>query len=168
MDLRRLRAGDWIAALSGAVLLGSLLLPWYERGPIACIAVVGVNCPEPRSFSGFEALTVIDWVLVAVALFALALWVVTVTQGTAAVPVATGALLVLLAVVALVFVGVRLVDVPELGRNVERAAGVYLAFAATLGVVVGAAVAIRDERQPAMHAREVEAMRPPSPAEPTR
>jgi hypothetical protein len=31
MDLRRLRAGEWIVAVSGAALLASLFLPWYGR-----------------------------------------------------------------------------------------------------------------------------------------
>ena len=32
MDLRRLRAGEWIAGISGLVLLVALFLPWYGDG----------------------------------------------------------------------------------------------------------------------------------------
>ena len=168
MDLRRLRAGDWLAALSGLVLLVSLLLPWYERGPTACIAVVGVKCPEPRSFSAFEALTVIDWVLVAIALFALALWAATATQQAAAVPVATSSLLTLLALVALVLGVVRIVDLPDLGRDMSRDWGLLVSLAATAGLFCGAALATRDERQPAAARKEVELVTPPGPAGQTR
>src|SRR5688572_20013404 len=46
MDLRRLRAGEWIAAVSGAAVLASLFLPWYDDGA--------------ADLSGWEALGAID------------------------------------------------------------------------------------------------------------
>ena len=38
MDLRRLRAGEWIAGVSGVVLLVSLFLPWYRGRDASRIA----------------------------------------------------------------------------------------------------------------------------------
>ena len=34
MDLRRLRAGEWLAAAAGVALVVSLFLPWYEIGGV--------------------------------------------------------------------------------------------------------------------------------------
>ena len=47
MDLRRLRVGEWLAAVSGLALLASLFLPWYG----------------PGSVTGWEALSAIDVLL---------------------------------------------------------------------------------------------------------
>ena len=60
MDLRRLRAGEWIVALSGVALLGSLFAPWYAGGR-----------------TGWEALAANDVILALIAGAAVALWLIT-------------------------------------------------------------------------------------------
>src|SRR5947207_6767583 len=104
MDLRRLRAGEWIAALSGVLLLVSLFVPWYHRGPVACIALRGVQCPNPDRFTAWESFAVIDVVLALVALFAIAVWVVTAAQRTGAIAIAMDSLLAVAGVMATVIV----------------------------------------------------------------
>jgi hypothetical protein len=164
MDLRRLRAGEWIAALSGGLLLVSLFVPWYERGPVACIALAGVECPNPERFTGWESFAVIDVALAAVALFALAVWVVTATQPTGAIGIASDAILTLLGIAATVIVAVRLANIPDLGRHVERTTGVYLALAGALGVAIGGWLSMQNERGPAEPRVEPERVPPPEPA----
>jgi hypothetical protein len=164
MDLRRLRAGEWIAALSGALLLASLFVHWYHRGPVACIALAGVKCPSPDGFSGWESFAVIDVALALVGLFALALWVITATQPTAAMGIAMDALLTLLGIVATVIVIVRLANLPDLGPHVKRTTGIYLALAGALGVVIGGWLAMQNERVPADLRPEPDRVPPPEPA----
>ena len=73
MGVERLRAGEWLAAAGGVVLLVSLFLPWY--------GLLGADV------SGFEALSVIDLLLVLLALLAIALAVLQATQDSPAMPV---------------------------------------------------------------------------------
>ena len=164
MDLRRLRAGEWIAALSGVLLLVALFVPWYERGPVACIALAGVECPNPKQFTGWDSFAVIDVVLALVALYALAVWAVTATQPTGAIGIAMDATLALLGIAATVIVGLRLASMPDLGPHVERTAGVYLALAGALGVAVGGWLAMQNERGPAEPRTQPERVPPPEPA----
>src|SRR3954447_16651412 len=165
MDLRRLRAGEWIAALSGVLLLVALFVPWYERGPVACIALAGVKCPNPDQFTGWESFAVIDVVLALVALYALAVWGVTATQPTGAIGIAMDAILALLGIVAMVIVGLPLGSTAALGRHVERTTGVYLALAGARGVAVGGWLAMENERGPAEPRTGPQRVPPPEPAQ---
>jgi peptidoglycan/LPS O-acetylase OafA/YrhL len=128
MDLRRLRAGEWITALAGVVLLVSLFAPWY-------------GTPDA---SGWESLAVIDLLLAALAVSAIALLFVTAVQRVPALPIALEALLTGAAIVALVLVLIRVAALPD-GAD-SREWGLWLALAAVLGVAAGCGIAMRDER----------------------
>jgi hypothetical protein len=130
MDLRRLRAGEWIAAACGAVLLVALFLPWYGGGQGEATA--------------WEALAAIDVVLALVAAIGIALLPVTASQRVPAVPIALDAIVTLAALLGLVLVLVRLANLP--GEFDGREWGLWLGLAAALGMVAGGAVAMRDER----------------------
>src|SRR3954470_16042274 len=132
MDLRRLRAGEWILALSGALLLISLFLSWYER--------------DGDGLSGWEAFSVVDVVLAAVALCALAALVITATQDTPALSIAFESLTTLFGLVASVLVVIRVIDLPDLGAGYGMAVGAWLGLLGALGIAGGGLVAIRDER----------------------
>jgi hypothetical protein len=131
MDLRRLRAGEWIAALSGVVLLVSLFLPWYGAG-------------ADGDASGWEALAVVDIALALVAAFGVSLLVVTAAQRVPAVPIALSAIGTLVGLIGVVLVLVRLADVP--GGFDGREIGVWLGLLGAIGIVAGGGVAMRDER----------------------
>jgi hypothetical protein len=130
MDLRRLRAGEWIAALSGAVLLVSLFLPWYGAGA--------------EDASGWEALAVLDVALALVAAFGVALLVITASQRVPAVPIALSTIVTLVGLIGLVLVLIRLANLP--GGFDGRELGVWLGLLGAIGIVAGGAVAMRDER----------------------
>jgi len=125
MDLRRLRAGEWIVALSGVALLASLFLPWYGDR------------------TGFEALAVNDVILAAIALAAIAVLVVTAGQRVPAVPIALESVVTVLGFVALVLVAVRAVWIPD-GAD-GREWGLWLALAGAAGVAMASWVAIGDD-----------------------
>jgi hypothetical protein len=157
MDLRRLRAGEWIAALAGLALLVSLFLPWYGA----------------PSASGWEALTVNDLLLTAVALFAVALLFVTAMQPVPAVPIVLDALVVLAGTVAVALVLVRVGALPDQASSREW--GLWVGLAGAVGIAVGGLISMRDQRlsrpgrptdltgRPVAESVEVEVVSPPSP-----
>lgn len=126
MDLRRLRAGEWIVALSGVALLASLFAPWYG---------------EDRT--GWEALAVNDVILAAVAAAAVGVFLITATQRVPAVPVALESMVTVLGFVAVVVVVVRAIWLP--GVADEREWGLWVGLAGAVGVAVGGWIAIRDD-----------------------
>ena len=147
MDLRRLRHGEWIAGISGALLLVSMFFDWYSVGGI------GANA--------WESLTVIDVFLAISALFGMALFVLAANQRTPAVPQACGQLGVPFAFVAAILVLVRLADLP--GPVDSREIGLYLGVVGALGVLVGLWRSIGDESFPRQVAAQVEVTPLPAP-----
>jgi hypothetical protein len=142
------RHGEWIAGLSGVVLIGALFLDWYSDG-------VG------RAVNGWGSLVVTDVVLAIAGLFGIALMVGAATQRSAAVPQATGGLAVPVAFVAAVLVVIRVLSLPE-GAE-AREIGLWIGVAATLGVLVGAWRSIGDQSFPAGVTAEVEVTPLPAP-----
>ena len=126
MDLRRLRAGEWITALGGAALLVALFLQWYE------------------SATGWKSLTVADIPLAAIAVFALALLPITATHRVPALPLVLDALVALAGKVGLVIVLIRMVSPPDGFEGLD--VGIWLALAASVAIVVGGWLAMHDER----------------------
>ena len=136
MDLRRLRAGEWIAAVSGVALLVSLFLPWYTVAEAA--AGTGWTAYAPlatATTTGWESLSFLDVILALIALFAIALLVVTTTQSASAVPIAMDAVLTLAGIIATLLVLIRVIWLP--GDADGREWAIWLALAASLGIVVG-------------------------------
>ena len=166
MDLRRLRVGEWITALSGVVLLVSLFLPWY--GNEALFA------RDPtETYSAWQSLAVIDVVLALVAAGAVGLAVITAAQRLPAVPLTFNVFLTFAGLLAVVLVLIRVIDLPEIA--VGRMPALWLGLAGALGVLVGSLVALRDDRRsrrgrptdlsgrPAAAPDPPEAIRPPRP-----
>ena len=128
MDLRRLRAGEWLAFTGGVLLIASLFMPWYD------------------DVSGFEALTVIDILLVLVAAVGIALAVLQATQTSPALPVAFGVLSVTTGVIGVLLVLFRLIDAP--GQLGGPGVGAWLGLAAAVGITVGGWRSIANEHVP--------------------
>jgi hypothetical protein len=126
MDLRRLRAGEWIIALSGVALLVSLFLPWYGD-----------------DLTAWEALAVNDVILAAIGLAAIAALIATAGQRVPAVPIALEAVVTVLGFVALVLVAVRAIWIPD-GAD-GREWGLWLALAGAAGIAVSGWIAAADD-----------------------
>jgi drug/metabolite transporter (DMT)-like permease len=137
VDLRRLRAGEWLAAAAGVLLIVSLALPWYEPQ----LPIVPYD-----SLTGFEALTVIDVLLVLAALLGIALGVLQASHDSPALPVAAGVLTVVVGFLALLLVAFRLIDVPRPDDELEAMYGAWLALLATLALTAGGWLSIANER----------------------
>jgi len=130
MDLRKERNGDWIALASGIVLIVALFLPWYEAGG--------------ESASAWQALTVIDVLLLVCALFGVAQWFFTAQQPTPAMPLAIAGLGAWTAIVAMILTLIRVVDAPADGLALDF--GIFVALGASVGLFTGAWRALGDER----------------------
>jgi hypothetical protein len=127
MDLRRLRAGELIAGVAGLVLLVSLFLSWYDGR------------------SGWESLGILDVILALVALDAIAIPILTAAYPVPALPLAHQSLTTLVASVAFLLVVGRVLNIPDWADG--REGGLWIALVATLGVVAGGLLAMRDERR---------------------
>jgi len=129
MDLRRLRVGEWIVGACGVLLLIALFLPWYG---------------DP-SASAWESFTVLDVILALLALAAISVPIVTATQRVPAVPLALESLTALFGVLVAILVLIRVLNLP--GEADGREIGLWLGLIATLGIVAGGLIAMRDERR---------------------
>jgi hypothetical protein len=139
MDLRRLRLGEWIAAISGAALIVSLWLPWWDVGSV--------------SFTSWEALSVVDGLLFVLGVFGIAVLPITAVARTTPPSIASESLLVPFALVMAIVCLLRVLNVPDglegatrAGLEVSREIGAWLGLLASFGVLVGALVGMRDER----------------------
>jgi carbon starvation protein CstA len=136
MDLHRLRPGDWLTGAAGLALLALLWAPWYAVGD--------------GTLSGWQAFGLIDLWLALTALLALALWVLTATRDSPALPVALDVLTTTVAAIAVLLVLVRLGFEPHGDVVTGREWGLYAGVLAVL-VLFGAAVwALRDESGPGL------------------
>jgi hypothetical protein len=158
MDFRRLRVGEWVVGASGLVLFVALFLPWYELGEGI---VVGPPDALDAHASAWDAFTVLDLLLALGALAAIAVVFVTAAQATPALPLALESLVALFGLLLLVLVVFRLADPPDVSflestagaatrervEDIDRATGAWLGLASVLGIIVGAFVAMRDERR---------------------
>jgi hypothetical protein len=139
VDLRRLRAGEWLAAAGGIALIAALLLPWYDIGGI-----------DPQgdarypSANAFEAMTIVPILLVAIALLAISLAILQATQDSPAKPVAAGVLGVTFGALGVVLVLFRIIDRPG-HEFVGLGIGAWIALAATLAITAGAWLSIANE-----------------------
>src|SRR4051794_4496536 len=122
MDLRRLRVGEWIVGASGLLLLVSLFLHWYG---------------DP-SETAWEAFSVLDLILVLLALAAISVPVVTATHRVPALPLAIETLTALFGLVGVLLVLIRVLNLP--GEAGGREIGLWIGLIATLGIVAGALV----------------------------
>ena len=145
MDLRRLRAGEWVAAASGMALLVSLFLPWYG----------------PQSVTAWESLSAIDVLLAFVAATGVLLAIVTAAQRVAAIPVALSALVALAAIVGVLLVLFRMIDIPDGASGREWA--LWLGLAGAAGILVGALMAMREEVRVDGRQPEIDAIPAPRP-----
>ena len=131
MDLRRLKPIDAVTGFFGAALIGLLWAPWYKP-----------------SVNAWQAMSVNDVILCIAGLLGVWLVVMTATQSTAAVPIASAVFATFVGMLAFVLAAIRLVFPPDLGPGpTGRGIGVWLGTAAALGVFVSAAATMRDERR---------------------
>jgi hypothetical protein len=162
----RLRAGEWTAAVGGAALLVTLLLPWFDvelpvppSGNLAAPLLV-----EDGGTSGWDTL---GWLVVVLALAAIgcAAWLVLANALGRPVAQAVAASVLTATVGTFAFVALALralVFQPGPNDVVVLRYGAYLGLLAALILAVGGWLAIKDERTDAPES----AYTPPEPRPP--
>jgi drug/metabolite transporter (DMT)-like permease len=128
VDLRRLRAGEWLALAAGITLIVSLFLPWYET--------------DDGDVSGFAVMSVIDILLVLVAAVGITLAVLQATQTTQTLPVGFGVLTVVTGAIGTLLTLFRLIDSPGAG---DVSWGAWLGLVAVVALTVGGWRSIANE-----------------------
>ena len=130
MKLKQFRLGETIASIGAVLLIVSLLKPWYET-PIGTLDAWDTFGPAV--------------ILLLTALCgALAMVLSAVTERSTALPVSTAVWCVLLGLIATVAAIVRVLERPE--HATSLCAGPWLALAGAVAVLLGAWLALRDER----------------------
>jgi hypothetical protein len=149
MDLGKLRRGEMIAAAGGIVLLIAMFfVDWYAGGadvstPFGDVSVEGAGF-GPWDGQGFTG-TIADLVILAAAIAAIGLAVVTATSRTVALPVAASALTAGLGIGAVVMVLLRMVLQPGPNEFVELRFGIFLALISSAVIAYGGWEAMREE-----------------------
>ena len=136
--MRRLRLGEWLAALAGVGLVVSLALDWYgARG-------------RETGISGFAAFDVIDLLLVLVAATGVALAVLQATRVRPALPVAAGVLTVIAGILGTLLVLYRIVNEPGPDEFLDVRAGAYLGLLAVAALTAGGWLSLAAEHVPGL------------------
>jgi hypothetical protein len=149
MDLGKLRRGELIAAAGGLVLLIALFFfDWYSAGtsvtlPLGTtVSVSGdFGAWDGEGFFGFLA----NLVILAAAVSAVGLAVLTATSRTIALPVAASATTAALGIAAVVMVLLRMLFQPGPNELVSLKFGILLALIATVIVAYGGWTSMREE-----------------------
>jgi hypothetical protein len=138
-----------IAAAGGIVLLVAMFfVDWYAGGgdvgtPFGDVSVEGAGF-GPWDGQGFTG-TIADLVILAAALAAIGLAVVTATSRTVALPVAASALTAGLGIAAVVMVLLRMVFQPGPNEFIELRFGIWLALISSAVIAYGGWEAMKEE-----------------------
>jgi hypothetical protein len=149
MDFGKLRRGEWIAAAGGLLLLITLFfVDWYSAGasvtlPLGTtVSVSGdFGAWDSEGFFGFLA----NLVILAAALSAVGLAVLTATSRTVALPVAASALTASLGIGAVAMVLLRMLFQPGPNELIDLKFGILLALIASLVVAYGGWDSMQEE-----------------------
>jgi hypothetical protein len=161
MDLRRLRVGEWIFGVSGALLPISLFLPWWglegnwiglgPGGPIEG-GVIERSDTVTTNFTAWQVFSVADILFALLGLLALLVFVI-VARSKAPGPGLAGEVLltpfaIVVAIVAIVQIGGTpgALELPPPLPDPSIEIGGWLGLAASFGVLLGLLAAMRDER----------------------
>jgi hypothetical protein len=159
MSLQRLRIGEWVLGVSGAVLLISLFLPWWGLegewiglGPGGPIEGPDHGEGVVTTWTAWQVLSVADILLALLAVLALVVWVLVARWSAPGLGLAGEALLTPLALAMAIVVLVQLLgtpgslEVPPPIRDPTVEWGAWLGLLSTFGILAGLLVGMRDER----------------------
>ncbi len=130
MSLRRLRVGELLALAGVALVIVALTRPWYES-PLGNLTAWDTFGP-----------TIV--LILAAVCAALAMVVSALTERSTALPVATAVWCVPLGLMAVIAAVVRVLERPDHATGL--CAGSWLALVGAAAILVGAWLALRDER----------------------
>jgi len=159
MNLQRLRVGEWIVGVSGAVLLIALFLPWWglegtwiDLGPGGPVEGLEQGSGAVTTWSAWQVFSVADVFFLLLAVLALAVWVVVARAPAAGLGIAVETLVTPLAIVMTIVALVQVLgtpgalEVPPPIPDPSIEYGAWLGLFSTCAVLFGLLVAMRDER----------------------
>src|SRR3712207_6838238 len=109
MDTSRVSLGEMIAAAGGLALLVVMFLPWFG-GKLSGLGAP-VRVPSETGWESFGG--VLKFVLIACAVIAIGMAVARAMDSSPALPVEQGVLVLSAGVLAVLIVGIRLLDAPD-------------------------------------------------------
>lgn len=159
MDLRRLRVGEWMAGVGGVALAISLFLPWWglrgawiDLGPGGPVDGPGGGPDTVTTWSAWEIFSIADILLALLALAAIATWWIVASARTPGPGLIAEGLLTPFALVMAIVVLVAVLgtpgdlEAPPPIPDPTLEAGGWIGLFATVAILVGALVGMRDER----------------------
>ena len=166
MDLRRLRAGEWMLAAGSALLLVSLFTVWYEGRQVRVVFVArsgdytltafeafrGIDLPSQVKVVVEELYKTLGFVLAAGALLGLALVMASAMRRASGVGIAAWSVMALIALGLLLLLLVPTVRIPDFHatrgvfEDSTRDAGIWLGLAGCILMLLGSLAAIRHRR----------------------
>ena len=166
MNLNRVRGGELVAAVGGLVLLISLLfLDWYGIG-ISLETPIG-DFSAGGDFGAWDRQgaigTLANLVILAAAVAALGLALLTASARTVALPVAASAVTAALGVAACIMIIGRMLFQPGPNSLVDLEFGIYLALAGAVIIAYGGWQGMQEEGTSFGDAREGLGERRPGP-----
>ena len=130
MELRRLSWGDWLAGISGVLMIIALFLPWYSVGD--------------ASRNAWESMALDDVILLVTAILSIGAAFAVGLRSITDFSVATTSLGLLPAFVGLIVTVYRLIS-PAPPIDVSLEIGAWLGLLAAIGMMVGAWAGAKDE-----------------------
>jgi hypothetical protein len=147
--MKRLRPGDVVAGVGGVILFVSLFLHWYgfDASALTRGGAVAVSQRVP-SITAWQAFSIVDILLAACALLAIAVPIVTATARGPAKPIAFDILASCGGVLAVLLIVFRLIAQPGNDALTSVRGGAWIGLAGALIALAGAWWAMADERTP--------------------
>jgi hypothetical protein len=156
-DTTRIRFGDMVAGIAGAVLLISLFLNWYSVS--AKVDIAGISREQSEGFSAWSAFGFIDILLFLIAVVAIAMAVLRAMNVMPRLPISPGMIVLALGVLALALVIFRLLSLPSGGEVSEieqpgleidygRSFGIFIGLIAAAAIAVGGWLTWNEEGKP--------------------
>jgi hypothetical protein len=147
--MQRLRDGEWIAGAGGTVLLVSLFLRWYSASLADLLdGAGGAAAGLSVTATAWQAFSVLDVVLAALALIPLALVWFQATRRSPSVPVAFSVLTVVAGGLATLLILYRIINQPGPNDLVDVELGAYLGLLSAVAITAGGWRSLRVEALP--------------------
>jgi len=141
-DPTRLRRGEWMAGAGGLLLFVSLFFfKWYGAS-----VGLGGGLAFEASANGWHTHSILRWLMLLTVVAGAALWLLTATQPTDAVPLSAAVVATVVSGVTTICLAWRVV-VDEPGPNdvIDVKVGAWIGLLAAALVLVGAWLSMRDE-----------------------
>jgi len=147
-QLSRLRAGEWLIGLASLALLVILfVVPWY--GLPSSYAHAAASLGAATSFSGWESLSVLRWLILILGVWGLACWYLQARCLAPALPVCAVVLETAFGVVVVAGLYYRVIISGPAVPVTHPLPAAFIGLGLAVAVVVGGYISMRQDQAPA-------------------